>query len=129
MRQIGPLGCLGLVVLLSACGGSPPTAPTTSATPGTLPAPGTSAPRTPIAAPVQPPTAGPQVATAVSGKDAMSPPRGERQYEPGGRRDPFELPEAVEGSVGTTVASVKLTGIIRTGGRVVVLIETPDGLG
>ena len=56
-------------------------------------------------------------------------PPGQQQYEPGGRRDPFELPEAVEGSVGTTVASAKLTGIVRTGGRVLVLIETPDGLG
>jgi hypothetical protein len=51
-------------------------------------------------------------------------------YEAGGRRDPFELPEAIEGSIGATVTSAKLTGIIRTAaGRVLVLIETPDGLG
>jgi hypothetical protein len=54
----------------------------------------------------------------------------EAKYDPGGRRDPFDLPDAIEGSVGTTVASAKLTGIIRTAtGRVLVLIETPDGLG
>jgi hypothetical protein len=71
------------------------------------------------------------MATTMPDKDEMAaPPPGQRQYEPGGRRDPFELPDAVEGSVGTTVASAKLTGIVRTGsGRVLVLIETPDGLG
>jgi hypothetical protein len=71
------------------------------------------------------------MATTMPDKDEMAAaPPGQRQYEPGGRRDPFELPDAVEGSVGTTVASAKLTGIVRTGsGRVLVLIETPDGLG
>ena len=132
MKQNGPVGCVGLALLLSACGGSPPSSPTTSATPGALPSPGTSAPRTPSAAPGQPPAAEPQLATAVTGKDEMSAPRvrPEAKYDPGGRRDPFDLPDAIEGSVGTTVASAKLTGIIRTAtGRVLVLIETPDGLG
>lgn len=81
------------------------------------------------AGPSQPATVGPHAATAGTGQEETSAPLGQRDYEPGGRRDPFELPEAVEGAVGTTVASVKLTGIVRTGGRVVVLIETPDGLG
>ncbi len=128
MKQSGPVGCMGLALLLSACGGSPPSPPTTSATPGALPAPGTSAPRTPSAARSQPLAAEP----AVTGKEEMPAPslRPEANYDPGGRRDPFDLPDAIEGSVGTTVASAKLTGIIRTAaGRVLVLIETPDGLG
>jgi hypothetical protein len=97
-----------------------------------LPAPGTSAPRTPTAAAGQPTPADPQIAVAVPGKEEVSTASGQSQasYDPRGRRDPFELPDAVEGSAGTTVASAKLTGIVRTGsGRVIVLIETPDGLG
>ncbi len=130
MRQTAPVGCVGLALFLSACGGSPPSAPTTSSTPGTLPAPGTSAPRTPGAAPGQPATAESQTTAAV-GKEETPAPAGKpgAKYESGGRRDPFELPDAVEGSI-ATVSSAKLTGIIRTAtGRVIVLIETPDGLG
>jgi hypothetical protein len=70
--------------------------------------------------------------TAAVPKEETAGPGGNpgAKYDSGGRRDPFDLPDAVEGSMGTTVASVKLTGIIRTAtGRVVVLIETPDGLG
>ncbi len=132
MKQSGPVGCVGLALLLSACGGSPPSPPTTSATPGALPSPGTSAPRTPSAAPGQPPAAEPKGIPTVTGKEEMPAPsaRLEATYDPGGRRDPFDLPDAIEGSAGTTVASAKLTGIIRTAtGRVLVLIETPDGLG
>ena len=130
MRQLGPSGCVGLALLLSACGGSPPSAPSTSATPGTLPSPGTSAPRTPSAAPGQPATAEPQEAAASKEDVTTAGGRSGAKYDPEGRRDPFDLPEAIEGSAGTTVASAKLTGIIRTAtGRVLVLIETPDGLG
>jgi hypothetical protein len=131
MRQTGPVGCVGLALLLSACGGSPPSPPTTSSAPGALPAPGTSAPRTPNAAPGQP-GAGDSPATSFTGKEQLpvATARADAKYEGGGRRDPFELPDAVEGSMGTTVSSAKLTGIVRTAaGRVLVLIETPDGLG
>src|SRR5262245_64413695 len=131
MRQTAPVGCVGLALLLSACGGSPPSAPTTSTTPGTLPAPGTSAPRTPRTAAGQPATSEPQVTAAVAKEESAG--TGEKagaKYDAAGRRDPFDLPDAIEGSMGTTVSSVKLTGIIRTAtGRVIVLIETPDGLG
>jgi hypothetical protein len=131
MRQTGSVGCVGLALVLSACGGSPASPPTTSSAPGALPAPGTSAPRTPNAAPGQPATAESQ-ATSFTGKEQLpvASARADSKYDSGGRRDPFDLPEAVEGSMGTTVSSAKLTGIVRTAaGRVLVLIETPDGLG
>jgi hypothetical protein len=132
MKRTVPVAGMGLVLLLSACGGSPPSPPTTSRTPGTLPAPGTSAPRTPSLPPGAPATGGLPPTTSLTGKEEVSR-LGSRTvagYEAGGRRDPFELPEAIEGSIGATVTSAKLTGIIRTAaGRVLVLIETPDGLG
>jgi hypothetical protein len=131
MRSTGPVGCVGLALLVSACGGSPPSAPTTSTSPGTLPAPGTSAPRTPSAASGLPTDGQVPAPAAIAGKeDSAGPAKPGARYDSGGRRDPFDLPDAVEGAIGTTVAAVKLTGIIRTAtGRVIVLIETPDGLG
>jgi hypothetical protein len=50
-------------------------------------------------------------------------------YERKGRRDPFETLETREGPRGATVASARLTGIVRSGSGTLVLVETPDGLG
>jgi hypothetical protein len=118
MRRIGPLSVVGLVLVLAACGGSPSTS--SSAPPAGTPAaapPATSAqlPRAPVAKPDE----GIRVPAAP-----------EVHYDAKGRRDPFEVPGAREGSAGTTVASAKLAGIIRTAsGSALALIETPEGLG
>ena len=119
-RRIERLTVVGLVLLLSACGGSPSTSSREPAAAGT---PGAAA-RTP--APGQAPSA-----TATTGDEAVRvPAASEAHYDGKGRRDPFEVPGAREGSAGTTVASAKLAGIIRTAaGSVLALVETPEGLG
>lgn len=49
-------------------------------------------------------------------------------YETKGRRDPFTTLEVVTGPSGLTVATTKLTGIVR-GSSTLALVETPDGIG
>jgi hypothetical protein len=51
------------------------------------------------------------------------------KYEPKGRRDPFETLVVREGSGGLTVASTRLTGIVRTTRAALALVEAPDGIG
>lgn len=126
MRRHRPVAGLGFALLLSACGGSPPAAPGTSAPSGTP------APRTAGVTPAKPSTGQPQPPAAAGADEEKALPSASSEpgYDPKGRRDPFEVPEAVEGSAGTSVASARLTGIVRSqGGRVLALIETPDGLG
>lgn len=50
------------------------------------------------------------------------------KYEAKGRRDPFTIIERVEGPGTMTVASAKLTGIVR-GRQTLALVETQDGIG
>lgn len=123
-RVLAPLSVIGLILLLSACGRSPspaPSAPKTPRTSSRTPAPAQSPP-----APAQSPSA------AVAPKEeAIRAPAGPEQgYDAKGRRDPFEVPGAREGSAGMTVASAKLTGIMRSAdGTSLALVETPEGLG
>jgi Tfp pilus assembly protein PilP len=51
------------------------------------------------------------------------------EYDPRGRRDPFENLEVREGASGPTVASARLTGIVRSAQGPLALVETADGLG
>jgi hypothetical protein len=60
-------------------------------------------------------------APAVPQSDAPS-------YEIKGRRDPFTTLETVSGPSGLTVATTKLTGIVR-GSSTLALLETMDGIG
>jgi hypothetical protein len=123
MRQIGPIACVAFALVLSACGGSPPSAPVSSALP---PAPA------PAVAPAKPAPGGPEPGVAMVGKEQMPavPEPSGPKYDAKGRRDPFEALDAVEGPANTTVASAKLTGIVRkVGGPTLALIETADGLG
>jgi len=93
-----------------------------------LPAPATAKPAMP--APPQPvasvtrtaqgPTLVPP-APAVPQADAPA-------YETKGRRDPFTTLETVAGPTGLTVATTKLTGIVR-GKSTLALVETSDGIG
>lgn len=117
---------VGLAFLLSACGGSPPSAPVTAALP---PRPAQEVPSVPAAKPA---AGAPQPAGTLIGTEAVPavPDASGPHYDPKGRRDPFEALDAVEGPANTTVASAKLTGIVRkAGGPALALIETADGLG
>jgi len=50
-------------------------------------------------------------------------------YEPNGRRDPFEVYEVREGGGGLSVSSTRLTGIVRNARSALALVEAPDGIG
>jgi hypothetical protein len=102
----------------SGCGGQAPAAPRAgSATAAVTVAPTPAAPAVPASpsptstAPV-PPVPAPVI----------------QQYDPKGRRDPFESLEVRAGN-GPTVAAAKLTGIVRGNDGLMALIETADGLG
>jgi hypothetical protein len=150
------LTSIGLATVLGACSGSPPPPPPkpvaaapqppapaqASAAQPPAPAQGPVAQppapaQTPVAqpsAPAQPPAApgpgrsGQQLAdpTVVVPPDpTVSVPK----YESKGRRDPFETLEVREGAGGLTVASTRLTGIVRSNRVALALIEAPDGIG
>jgi Tfp pilus assembly protein PilP len=99
----GVLMSVGFVVLLGACGSTPPSAP----------------PKPPAAS--QPAAA----AQAVPAEVVIAVPK----YDPKGRRDPFETLEVREGSGGLTVAATRLTGIVRSNRSALALVEAPDGIG
>ena len=101
------LSSIGLATLLGACGSSQPAPP----------------PPKPAAAPAKP--AVPAVAQAPAPEEKVAVPK----YDPRGRRDPFETLEVREGTGGLTVASTKLTGIVRSNRAALALVEAPDGIG
>lgn len=113
-----------LAAVLTACGGSPQ-APTPSVS--SIPAPVPASPSASPAMPATPPPA-PSPSAAELAK-AEVPPVNMVAWEAKGRRDPFEPLNVREGAAGTTVASAKLTGIVRGKGPTLALVETPDGLG
>jgi len=92
---------LALICFVSACTESP-----SSTTP----------PPKPVAAPPPPPT--PQIPAPTA-----------PQYSSKGRRDPFEALDIREGAGGVTVASARLTGIVRGARSALALVETSDGVG
>jgi hypothetical protein len=100
----GVLMSVGFVVMLGACGSTPP-----------------SAPPKPPAASSQPAAA----AQAAPAEVVIAVPK----YDPKGRRDPFETLEVREGSGGLTVAATRLTGIVRSNRSALALVEAPDGIG
>jgi len=99
----GVLMSVGFVMLLGACGRTPPSAP----------------PKPPAAS--QPAAA----VQAVPAEVVIAVPK----YDPKGRRDPFETLEVREGSGGLTVAATRLTGIVRSNRSALALVEAPDGIG
>ena len=103
------LSSIGLAAMLGACGSSPPTPP----------------PPKPAAAPAKPtaPVGAAQPAPAAEVKVEVP------KYDPRGRRDPFDILEVREGTGGLTVASTKLTGIVRSNRSALALVEAPDGIG
>jgi len=97
---------IGLAVGLAGCtGGSP-----SSATPAPAPTPAASTPA-------------PQPAAVAKAHEPLP------KYDAKGRRDPFETLEVRDGASGPTVASAKLTGIVRGTKGPLALVETSDGLG
>ena len=110
------LGAAGLALLVGACGGSPTPPPAAPPKPPIAAAP---------AAPAKPAAPAPGAAGAAAPAPA---PAEVPTYEAKGRRDPFETLEVREGAGGLTVASTKLTGIVR-GRTTLALIEAPDGIG
>lgn len=134
-RVASALWTIGIVAGLAACGGSP--APPVSSVPPkpAAQAPQPAQPAAPATAPVaQAPAPAaesprpPAVTSPIAQADAaLTPPI--PNYDSKGRRDPFEPIEVVRGSRGPTVASAKLTGIVRGSGSHWALVETSDGIG
>lgn len=108
---------------LTACGGSPPPPPKAAAPAPAPPAP-SAAPATKPAAPA---ATGPVPVGALTPPAPLTPPP--LDYEAKGRRDPFAALDAERAGGGLTVATAKLTGILRGGSLPLALVETPDGLG
>jgi hypothetical protein len=104
---------LGMMTLLGGCG-NPPAPPPVVVTP---------IPARPVAATRPAPVAPPVVNPLEGGEDNIP------KYEPNGRRDPFEVYQVRGGSEGLTVASTRLTGIVRNSGSALALVEAPDGIG
>ena len=124
--------CLaGLCAALAACGGSPQPAPSAAPAPPAPPKPVAVAPATPAApappspvAAVRPAQVKPLVPPAPPVPVSNAP-----NYETKGRRDPFQTLEVTSGPGGLTVASTKLTGIVRGTRSSLALVETSDGIG
>lgn len=112
-RTISALPSIGLATVLAACGGSPP-----PPMPPIVPIP----PR-PVAA-TRPVDVPPPIVNPLEGTAVEIP-----KYEPGGRRDPFEAYQIGEGGGGLSVASTRLTGIVRSSRSALALVEAPDGIG
>jgi len=111
MKAVPALVIVGLAAGLTACsGGNASQVPSASAPTAPMPA---------APAPPQP------VASATASEPALP----AAKYEAKGRRDPFENLEVREGASGPTLASAKLTGIVRGTRGPLALVETSDGLG
>jgi len=104
---------LGMMTLLGGCG-NPPAPPPVVVTP---------IPARPVAA-ARPVPVAPPVVNPLEGSEDNIP-----KYESNGRRDPFEVYQVRGGSEGLTVASTRLTGIVRNSGSALALVEAPDGIG
>ena len=139
------LTVIGVATMTSACGGSPPPPPpkpvaaTPQAPAAPAPAPASAAPAPAVTPPAPAATAQAPAGTAQapagaaqSATDTTVPPDptvSVPKYESKGRRDPFETLEIREGSGGLTVASTRLTGIVRSNRAALALVEAPDGIG
>ena len=144
MRALDPRAwSLGLVLVVSACGGptAPPpkaatAAPAAAAVPPVMdPKSATDAARTAATAATAAATnsqasvsdATPGIVAATTAAAALAP--SSPKYDAGGRRDPFESLESRLGSDRSSVTTAKLTGVIQSGGTALALVETSDGIG
>ena len=119
----------GLCAVLTACGGSPPAPkPTASQPPATsAPAPVASVRPEQPGQPAQPaqPTQPTQLVPAAPVLSAADVPK----YEDKGRKDPFQEVQLSMASGGLSVATTKLTGIVRGPRATLALLETQEGIG
>ena len=104
---------LGVASVLAACG-NPPAPPPVVVTP---------IPARPVAVARPAPVAAPAANPLEDSTDNIP------KYEAAGRRDPFEVYKVRGGSEGLTVASTRLTGIVRNSRSALALLEAPDGIG
>jgi Tfp pilus assembly protein PilP len=104
----------GLAVALAGCSGGNASS-----------VPSASAPTAPK--PIATPAPSPQPVATTTPAELPAPPA--VKYDSKGRRDPFENLEVREGASGPTLASAKLTGIVRGSRGPLALVETSDGLG
>ena len=119
------VGLVGVALALAACGGPPPPPPPAPPKPAAAPAPPAPAAAVPAAKPGAPAARpGALLPQTPDLKDAAG-----AKYEPRGRRDPFASLETTGGPGGLTVASTRLTGIVRGQRATLALLETADGIG
>ena len=149
MKSSAALVTLGSVcAMVTACGGSPPTPPPSATTPpatSTAATPATSTPATPPATstpatstpvpvaslrpdqsgqPAQTGQPAPLVPAAPTVAAAEVP-----KYLDKGRKDPFAEVQLSATTGGLSVATTKLTGIVRGPRSVLALLETQEGIG
>jgi len=119
---IGLVTLGGICAALTACGGSPP-APAPPAAPAKPPVASAPAP----VASVLPGQSGPtgQLVPPAPPVPVPDVPK----YADKGRKDPFNEVQLTSSSGGLSVATTKLTGIVRGSRSVLALLETPDGIG
>lgn len=146
MRALGrSVSWVGLALILGACGGpAGPPAPPKAATPAvtdpkasidaakSAAGAATAATNTRQAAvadakPAAASALSPGTVATATAATALAP--SAPKYEAGGRRDPFESLESRLGSDRSSVTTAKLTGVIRSGGIALALVETSDGIG
>lgn len=120
----------GAALSLSAagCGAAstpaPPPPPAPSKPAAAVPAPPAAAGTKPAGAAATAPAQGSLVPPAPA-----MPPSSAPDYEAKGRRDPFAPVEIAAGAASLTIASTKLTGIVRSARSALALVETMDGIG
>jgi len=120
----------GLCAVLTACGGSPPAPTPTASRPPATPAPAPVASVRPEqpgqpAHPAQPAAQPTQLVPAAPVLSAADVPK----YEDKGRKDPFQEVQLSMASGGLSVATTKLTGIVRGPRATLALLETQEGIG
>jgi hypothetical protein len=124
MKRSSILATIALLLsLLTACGSSPPP-------PAAAPAPAVKAAALPPSPPPTPPVETPPTAPARAAEDPatgrLTPPI--PVYRPKGRRDPFAPLDLKKVTRPPTIASARLTGIVRGGESMLALVEMPDGI-
>ena len=127
MRSPVALVTLGAVcAVLTACGGSPPTPPPAATTPpaASTPAPVAAVRPDQSSQPAQAGQPAPLVPAAPTIAAAEVP-----KYLDKGRKDPFTEVQLSATTGGLSVATTKLTGIVRGPRSVLALLETQEGIG
>ena len=136
----------GVCAVLTACGGSPPTPQPSATTPRVTSTPATSTPATSTPATSPPATSAPAPVASLRPDQSGQPARAGQpaplvpaaptvaaaevpKYLDKGRKDPFTEVQLSATTGGLSVATTKLTGIVRGPRSVLALLETQEGIG